>query len=240
MTRRDVPAANLTVVDAYVKENGGAARNANLGVSFSKTRYFSKDVMGRYVTWLADRFDHVLIVIADHPEAYNAQVFKGLPFDAAQRRCLEAGRQLREGYKKVIPASLSDRVRIELASDHLQTEACRALVDRLERLCRERHDFDDSVKISVREALSSKLAAVSGNGFDPERAIEVLASYLIEELAIVLYLSHLRPIPYPVMVVPHFIPTVLPKLYVAPYADLVADVIAGEPFQFMKLVTAAP
>jgi len=95
-------------------------------------------------------------------------------------------------------------------------------------------DFRCAIYDSVQRALQAKLidAGIPANG-----KLEILAQYLVEDLAIVLYLSHLASPCYPVMVVPHFIPPVLPKLYEGPYAALFADVTKGESFRSLTLAS---
>jgi tRNA-dependent cyclodipeptide synthase len=209
--------------------------NANLGVSFSKTRYFSKRMMSCYVHWISSRFDRLLIIVADHLEVYNAQVFKQLTCEEATRRSLTVGRQLCASYRKAIPGGLGGRVSISLASDIIQEPGCQVLIARLEHAARSHARFRHDVHQSVETALAGKIARVKNTGVNISGAMETLANYLIEEIGIVLYLNHIADVRYPLMIVPHFIPAVLPTLYEGPHAGLFEDITRGDRFRSMKL-----
>ena len=49
--------------------------------------------MSCYIRWLAQRFDEVLPSGHDHPELYNAQVFKNLTFEEADHQTRESGQR---------------------------------------------------------------------------------------------------------------------------------------------------
>ena len=57
--------------------------DAYMGVSFSKTRYFSRPVMARYVEWACARFQEFLLIVADHLEIHNLRVFRNLSLEEA-------------------------------------------------------------------------------------------------------------------------------------------------------------
>ena len=232
----------MTDLNLQVVETSGfdllesASLNANLGVSFSKTPYFSKRMMARYIEWTTRHFDKLLIIVADHLEVYNAQVFKGLSYEEACRRTLEVGQQLRIGYRRATPDELSHRVSVRLASEIIEEAECAVLITHIRNLVLNHSEFNRDLRASISQALSDKLAAAPTAGLPLDAAMDTLANYLIEELAIVLYINHRAPIRYPVLVFPHFIPSILSKLYDEPYLSLFAEINRGETFRSLKLV----
>ena len=77
--------------------------NAYLGISFSKTQYFSRPMMAAYIDWACARFQHLLIIIADHLEAHNQQIFRRISLEEAERRTEQKGQELKIGYDRAIP-----------------------------------------------------------------------------------------------------------------------------------------
>ena len=208
------------------------AVNANLGVSFSKTTYFSKQVMTRYMEWAGERFHKLLVIVADHLEGYNAQVFKALPADTAFARALETGRQLRDAYSAAGPASLRGRVRGELASELLAESGCAHAVGIVRQAAETNGGFREDLTRSVMRGLGGKIEEARRRGVhigDSELAI--LANYLIEEVGIILYINHLAVTLYPVLLYPHFIPPVVREVYSGAYNGCFLGVTRGQPLR---------
>ena len=125
-----------------------------------------------------------------------------------------------------------------MASDIIQDPRCQHLIERIKGVTSSEPQFKADLFQSVQEAMADKLAQWSVSSPSNGSALDTLAHYLIEEMAIILFLNHMADVRYPMMVVPHFIPSIVPKLYSGRHAALFTDVTGGEPFSSMKLVLA--
>ena len=229
----------LRVIESCgIQETNMSALNANLGISFSKTTYFSKRVMEEYIRWTTDRFDKMLIIVADHLEAFNVQVFKGYSFVEACERTLNTGRELRTGYLRAVPTALAPRVTVSLASDVLQEPGCSSLAAVVRQTGASEPAFGADLKAAVGTGLAGKLEEAKSAGIRiDDGAMDILQNYLIEEIAIILYLSHLAPTRYPVLIFPHFIPAVIPRIYAEQYSSIFGKITRGQPLRAVQVVS---
>lgn len=211
--------------------------NANLGVSFSKTTYFSKAMMRRYMEWAGSRFDKLLVIVADHLEGYNARVFKNLPADVAFARAAETGKQLRDGYTRAVPPELADRVHVALASELLAKPFCSRAVAVVRKVAAESETLRNDLAASVIRGLRNKIEEARAQGIAIEAPeIEILSNYLIEEIGIITYITHLAPEPYPVLLFPHFVPQVIRNVYLGAYNGAFRSLTSGQPLRSIQLV----
>jgi tRNA-dependent cyclodipeptide synthase len=210
-----------------------AGLNAYLGVSFSKTTYFSRHVMRRYVEWACNHCRNLLIIVADHLEAHNVVVFKGLPHQEAVSRTQRTGAELLRAYRKAVPPELASRVDLVLASDLLSNEACADLVDSLRQLRDSSAVFAEDLRRGVQVSLGGKLrdAGLAGS----TTILNRLSEYLIEELAIILYVSALAPVRYDLSVFPYRPQDVIIRSHMGIYGDRLIEITGGRPFRAIEL-----
>jgi tRNA-dependent cyclodipeptide synthase len=207
--RSELRLASSTGVDAK-SFNGDC--NAYLGISFSKTRYFSLATVGDYITWCLQRFDQLLIIVADHLEIHNQMVFRGSGYESAARSTRNAGEQYRSGYRKSIPRSQRHRVSIALASELLSEPACAALAGNTLAQYFKNLEFHRAVMRTVDFALQGKLQASFPDG-PPASAMDRLSHYFTEELAIILYLTRVASPRFDVSIFPYPPPDLLLDLH---------------------------
>jgi tRNA-dependent cyclodipeptide synthase len=220
-----------------IAEAGDGELNANLGISFSKTTYFSKNVMSEYIRWVGERFGKLLIIVADHLEAHNAQVFKGYSFSTALEKTKETGRQLRSAYLRAIPAGLTGRVTVNLASELLEEPGCCSLLAVVQQCAADNKRFADDLRASVESGLAGKLRQAREEGMQiGDSAMRILENYIVEEVAIILYLSHQSPTLYPVLIFPHFVPAVIPRIYSGEYNGAFEKITGGHGLRAMQVV----
>jgi tRNA-dependent cyclodipeptide synthase len=236
LSEDSVPHGDLQVVDIRGVDLGPhRGPGANLAISCSQTRYFSKRLVRRYVEWIAARFDRLLVIVADQPEVYVRHLLRRVRLDQAQTRAVHSGRQLAASYRHLVPEAFGDRVSVALASDLLCHPACAALVARLQQARAERADFRTALHDAVRASHPNKVAAATRGGSPPDASLDALAVGLIEELAILLHVSHQADPRHPVTITPHAPSPILPRLYAPPFSTLVGSVTRGEPFRSIVL-----
>lgn len=209
--------------------------DAYMGVSFSKTRYFSKPVMARYVRWACARFEAFLLIVADHLEIHNLRVFRHLSSDDAKAHATETGGQLRHAYEHAVPEPLRPRVTIRLASEILAEPACTEVLGFVGGMAEREAAFRADLRKAVVGSLVGKLRVAGLKGESREAALDVLQNYILEELAIILYLTRLAPKRWAVSIFPYKPQAVILNLHAGPYANLFATLTGGEPFRAIEL-----
>ena len=205
--------------------------NAYLGISFSKTRYFSLATMADYITWCLRCFDQLLIIVADHLEIHNQMVFRGSGYESAARSTRIAGEQYRSGYRKSIPRSQRHRVRVALASELLSDPACAALAEKTLLQYYKSSEFHRAVTRTVDFALQGKLQ-VSFPGGPPASAMDRLGHYFTEELAIILYLTCVASPRFNVSIFPYPPPDLLLDLHGDRLGDVYERITGAAPSPF--------
>lgn len=211
--------------------------NANLGISFSKTRYFSRRMMSDYICWSMERFDRLMIIIADQLEAHNVSIFRQLSLEDARERTRQTGIELRRGYQRAIPPETNGRVAVSLASDLLANHRCAETLAMVRSYAQESPVFRSDLGRAVSEGLGGKIQQAREAGVPiGARELRLLRNYLIEELAIILYVSHQAEVRFPVLLYPHFIPDVVRNVYNGAYAGRFASITGGEPFRSVRVV----
>lgn len=220
-------------------EEGDRELNAYLGVSFSKTKYFSTAMMRRYMRWSCEHFQDLLLIVADHLEAYNAQVFKGVSHAEAELSTRASGVQYLRAYERARPQALRSRIRLCLASDLVAEPACGELVERVRAVVRSDQAFAGDIRQTVRDALGHKLDSLPPRRRERQDAIEVLMGYLTEEIGIILFLTARSDPIYHVSIFPYPPPRILVELYSGRYADRFADLTGRRPYRAVELLSPA-
>ncbi|HYW43093.1 MAG TPA: tRNA-dependent cyclodipeptide synthase [Bryobacteraceae bacterium] len=208
--------------------------NGYLGVSFSMTKFFSRERMRQYIEWAGANLQDLLIIVADHFEGYNIEVFKRSEPETAFPKAFGVGYQLLKGYVRAIPKSLESRVRVVLASELLIEQQCIEILESVRRLGSQKPDFVRDCRTGILELISGKLAEAGIEDAQRESALEVLLNYMYEEIAIILYVSHAMSPPYPVAIFPYEPRQVIRNLYQNQYGDISA-ITRGEAFRFVRL-----
>ena len=210
--------------------------DAYMGISFSKTRYFSRPVMARYVEWACARFRAFLLIVADHLEIHNLRVFRHLSLDEASAHATQTGHQLRHAYEHAVPEALRPQVTIRLASEILAEPACAGALASLGRVAEREPRFRDGLRAAVVGSLAGKLRAARLKGAPREAALDVLQNYILEELAIIVYVTHLAPRRFDVSIFPYRPQQVILDMHAGPYAQLFVELTGGRPFRAIELV----
>ena len=210
--------------------------NAYLGVSFSKTTYFSRPVMEAYIAWACAHCRDLLIIVADHLEAYNAVVFKGLSFADAEDRTMRTGLELRRAYEKAVPTELRERVRVRLASEILQESGCRDILDLVRSVASTNPRFQRDLRATVRIGLEGKLQTFVPKPADQEAVLPILVNYIIEEIAIILFLTNAAEPRYETSIFPYAPPQILVDLFDGAYGDAFAALTGGRSYPAIELV----
>lgn len=209
--------------------------NAYLGVSFSLTEFFTRPRMQEYFMWAETHLNNLVVIIADHLEGYNFQVFKNHSPDEAFERAADIGSQLVKHYTRAIPAGLESRIEIVTASELLKREQCAEALKLTEKVIDQDPEFKADVETAILDLLSGKLEDAGFRGTQLEAALNVLQHYVLEEIAIILYLVHLTRPTYPVAVFPYPPRTVITKIYDQQYGGAFRDITRGEPFSFVQV-----
>lgn len=213
--------------------------DAYMGISFSKTRYFSRPVMARYVEWACARFRAFLLIVADHLEIHNLRVFRNLSPEEARAHATQTGGQLRHSYEHAVPPALRPRVTIGLASEILAEPECTGALAALARVAGREERFRAGLRAAVVGSLAGKLRAARLKGAPREAALDVLQNYILEELAIIVYVTRLASRRFDVSIFPYRPQPVILDMHAGPYADLFADLTGGQPFRAIELVPRA-
>lgn len=211
--------------------------NAYIGVSFSMTRYFSRSRMREYIEWAGEKMRNLLIIVADHFEGYNIQVFKQLPPEEAFSRALMVGENLVKGYVRAVPGTLRSKTTVVLASELLVQEDCASLVRLVREEAANNHLFWQDCRNGISEMISGKLDDAGLTGATRELALDLLHSYIYEEIAIILYVAHVMQPKWPVALFPYEPRNVITKLYGGSYSKALCNATRNEPFRFVKLAS---
>jgi tRNA-dependent cyclodipeptide synthase len=214
--------------------------NAYLGVSFSKTTYFSRPVMEAYIAWACAHCRDLLVIVADHLEAYNAVVFKGLSFADAEDRTMRTGLELRRAYEKAVPPELQDRVRVRLASEILQENGCRDILELVRTVATVHPGFQRDLRGTVQIGLDGKLQSFAPNASDQDAVLPILVNYIIEEIAIILFLTSAAEPRYEISIFPYAPPRILVDLFDGAYGNAFAALTGGKPYPAIELVGEQP
>ena len=233
----------LTASDG-IGTDGGPRPNGYLGISLSRNVYFSKARVAGYVDWAAHHLDRLLIVVADHLEAYNIQVLRAVAFDVARSRAVAKGRELVRGYTRAIPPALGGRMVVRSAADILVEPGCAAVLARVERVAAEEAAF----RADLSAAVSANLLRRSGktSTADADRRDRILAGvatlsrYVVEELAIVLYLAHVAVPRWELAIFPESPHAAITNAYRGAYAHRFTDLTGSQPFRFVQLTVREP
>ena len=210
--------------------------DAYMGVSFSKTRYFSRPVMARYVEWACARFQAFLLIVADHLEIHNLRVFRNLSLEEATAHATQTGDQLRHAYEHAVPPLLRPRVTIRLASEILAEPGCAGALVSLGQIAEREERFRSGLRTAVVDSLAGKLRAARLKGAPREAALDTLQNYMLEELAIILYVTRLAPRRHAVSIFPYRPQNVILDVHSGPYAGFFAELTGGEAFRAIELV----
>lgn len=210
--------------------------NAYLGVSFSKTAFFSGMMMSRYIDWSCTHYREMLIIVADHLETYNKQVFSGLSFEDAEAATRRTGQQYCKSYLKAIPQELSERVTVRLVSDILAEPGCVGLVSRVYQETQAHPDFLESIRDTVLMVSGNKLADYGFSGQKKQWALDRLENYLIEEIGVILYITCLAQHRYQVSIFPYPPPPILLELYSGRFAELFSDITGKQEYKAIELI----
>lgn len=232
-------------IDDQAAAGSGEAPGLNgyLGISLSKNVYFSKARVAGYVAWAARHLDRLLIIVADHLEAYNIQVLRAVAFDVARSRAEAKGRELARGYTRTIPPHLVGRVTVRTAADILVEPPCAAVLAHVERVAQEEPALRSDLAAAV---VGNLLGRSGGKTVDDARrarvlaAVDTLSRYVLEELAIVLYLSHVASPRWEMAIFPSPPPAAITNAYAGAYAHRFADITGSQPFRFVQLTIRVP
>jgi len=161
-----LPRIELEIVWRSGIQDDTSQFNAYLGVSFSKTTHFSRAMMRNYMVWAGKNVRNLLVIVADHLEAHNYVVFRGLSLPEAERRTRIVGDQLKTAYSKTIPEDMRRCVSVQLASDILASPGCISLLGRVQALQDGLPEFDKDLTAAVLDAVGWKLTAIPSAGID--------------------------------------------------------------------------
>lgn len=210
--------------------------NGILGVSFSKTAFFSLPMMREYVLWSAGNIRDLLILIADHFEVHNQVVFRGLSQADAERRTRKAGSELMVAYQRAIPEHLHDRVRVALASELLECDVWKDLLADVRRIRDCLDDFNRDLTASVLSAVGGRALRVPWKSAERHAAVLQLQEYLIEELALIFYYAHCARPRYELSIFPYRPQDVVLNVYSGPYSQSFRHITGGQTFRAVQLV----
>jgi tRNA-dependent cyclodipeptide synthase len=219
---------------AGVDPAGLAPMSAYLGVSFSMTKFFSRERMRQYIEWAGANLRDLLIIVADHFEGYNIEVFKKSEPEAAFPKAFGVGYQLLKSYVRAIPKEMESRVRVVLASELLIEQSCMDILTRIRKLGTEHPQFVQDCRTGILELISGKLEDAGIQDMELEAALNLLLNYMYEEIAIILYVSHGMSPQYPVAIFPYEPRQVITNLYDGKYGSI-REITHGEPFRFVRL-----
>lgn len=209
--------------------------NAYLGVSFSLTEFFNRARMRSYFEWAGANLGNLVVIVADHLEGYNFQVFKRLGKAEAFEKAAAIGHQLEKHYSRAIPKELHSRITVLTASKLLRLPECEEARTFVEGAASHNREFRLDADAAITSLLSGKLEEAGLFGAEHEAAIEVLRHYVIEEIAIILYLAHVAMPRYPLAIFPYPPRDVITKVYDGRYGGAFFQLTRGEPFRFIQV-----
>jgi tRNA-dependent cyclodipeptide synthase len=208
--------------------------NAYLGVSLSKATYFSKRRMAEYIRWSTLHFDKLLIIVADHLEAYDYQVFKRVPFEIALQKTHRIGQDLVKGYLRAVPQDLESNVQVVTATELLARADCSDILQ-LVKNATVHTGFKQDLIDTVLKALSGKILAVISPDYTMADILTILVNYLVEEIAIILYLSNKTESPFKVALFPYPPQKIITDIFAGQHSLLFPSAVDGKPFQYMEV-----
>ncbi len=209
--------------------------NAYLGVSFSMTKFFSHERMRQYMQWAGDHLQNLLVIVADHFEGYNIEVFKNAAPESAFPKAFGVGYDLLKGYVRSIPKGMESRVRVVVASELLIEEPCVRILDAVKQLAARNAEFVQDCRSGTLELISGKMAEAGIRGAQMDAALDLLLNYMYEEIAIILYIAHAMTPAYEVAIFPYEPRRVVLDLYRNRYGSEISSITKGEPFRFLRL-----
>ena len=191
--------------------------NAFLGISLSKTRYFCRNTMRHYMAWACGCYGDLIVIVADHLEIYNQQVFKSRSYDDAVSYTQKTGRELQLNYRRAIPDGLQDRIEVVTASELLRQPGCARFLAAVEEAVAAQPDFARAIQATLMDAVGSRFEEQGYNRSEAETRLKMLERYLLEEIAIILHLTEHPDKPYEVSIFPYPPPPIFPDIYAGRY-----------------------
>lgn len=145
-----------------------------LGISLISNGYFSKKRLEKFYQALTPKLNSFNIIIADSFEIWNYIYFKNLSYIKARNKALEVASQYKNGYLKL--AKSLPNFSIHLSSELEKLSEFRRLTDILKISYKTNERFNSAVKSQVIENIGNKLSA--------NVVSDILANYLLEEIAL--------------------------------------------------------
>ncbi len=235
--RKSIMSKSLVAIrQVGLKDSLSPRPNACLGISYCRNKFFSKSRVRDYVLWCAGHFPRLLIIVPDHLEAYNFHVYKRIPFSTALKRAQHHGRNLQRAFSKSIPSSMTSRTLVLRASELLSDPECGRLLRIVREIDSEDVAFSSAVTRDVWLSTRGRLheAGVADDQATSSRA--ALRNYLLEEIAIVLFVAHCSRPTYPVMIGPCAPHRTITELYEGRFSAGFRTITQSHPFRFVELV----
>ena len=235
---KDIEGLGEDLINEQRKHNGF------LGVSLSK-RFFSKEHIKMYFDWALSHCKEFVLLIDDWEEQHNYRVFKKLTNEQAKARALSEGNNKKRAFTRVLnrySANQRAKVKIMCSSElfqnpeHAQIWSIR---NKLVSAFSQNPEFRKAVMQQVHTNISKRIAAWrSETGMLEEdnqyrQALELLPMYLLEEIAVTIYLREQMGFPteiYPASAMP-----VVRDLYEGKYLEPAQKYLSRDNYGYINL-----
>lgn len=160
--------------------------NGFLGVSILH-KFFSKTNMKFYFEWSSKQFKEFIVLLMDDPDRYNFRVFKKIPGNAALKHAREISDELKNGYGKTLRGLKISNIRIVQFRDFVEDAAYQSILWEIYNHFDSDDEFRKDLFHLMDIGIGSKIKELPYQQDDIEKIREILANYIIQELASILY-----------------------------------------------------
>jgi tRNA-dependent cyclodipeptide synthase len=202
-------------IDAAFGKGSHADRGSRafIGVSIC-SRLFGRRNSVEIATWCLDQFDEVLFLVFDEPQAYTFRATRGMQWDVAMERAAKLGDERTDSLRRWFSQLSQSRIEVWRWGQLEADPNYRSVRDGVLTCFASDPDFKADVLEQVQAR--SGIAQSDLPGFEDWR-YEVASRYVLEELAVMVYLQEKSIEPWPIQIFPLAMPKALLGLYQGKY-----------------------
>jgi len=185
--------------------------NGYMGVSIC-SHFYSKKNVTAIIEWASKTFHTFLFLIADEPQTYTFLSSKGLNFNDSYSKAMMIGDEKFAFIKRLIDTSFYSNIKIVRWQDIAHNTSFLTTRKEIVNCYQNDNNFKNDVlkQVSHRnEILSTADEILQINKYN----FDIAAKYVLNEIAVMIYLQEIAENTFPIQVYPSQMPTCLAGLY---------------------------
>lgn len=202
----------IRIIDKYGLANNPIKEyNAFIGISIC-SHYFSKKNVLEISHWAKNNVSRFLILIADDPQAYTFMVTKKLDFESALIKARKIGWEKYISISRWIQSSKLENIVLLRWRDISTNKKFLKILDSLLKCYNKNLNFENDIVMQI-ESRNNSLADDEQLLSIREQYFNIAAQYVINELAVMIYLQKFYKPSWQIQIYPLPMPVVLTGIY---------------------------